>query len=589
MGWTSAFWLFFLLTPSLPGQLRGLATTTDGSRLYFISNLRQRETDQHVFEKVFLLDEQGFTLAAEPAKPGLDDLDLYYLTSVQTTEDGSTFLYGLDRPCYIGSGFRPCAKKVTSATLVAGSSRTEIPGAASLSRNGRWLVRYSAPAAFHPSNRIERETGETVSLLPFSFGGTDNSLNAPLVTGANGEVLIPFGSGLALWTKAGGLRKLAQAAVAAVMDDAATTVVYEPFGASGRRQLAVVDVASGRSWPLGSPHRDNYLPSVSSDGQWVLYLSKIADIPQLFFSRRDGTAWRQLTNGPSGIAEAVLSGDGRLAWAVTGDGAVIRIDTASGTAEQRIAALPALDGARGVNPSIPLLEEGAPGSSYTITGRSLATETATATPPLPEELGGVRLMLNGRALPLYFVSPTRIVFQTPWDASPTPPVSPGKERDSILALRAGDPSLESAVFFSVVPEAPRPEPYSVPVAIHEDFSSLVTADDPARHGEIVHLYATGLGPVEPPVPTGFPGLDTPLSRLALDWTWQWYRSGEPPSQREGIPADVLFAGLAPALVGYYQIDVRIPQGLQSGTWALRVRRAGAGLWTGSALSWFAVR
>ncbi|MFN0168460.1 MAG: hypothetical protein ACKV22_18700 [Bryobacteraceae bacterium] len=587
MGWTSAFWLFFLLTPPLFAQLRGLATTTDGSRLYFISNLRQRETDQHVFEKVFLLDERGPTLAAEPAKPGPDDLDLYYLTWIQTTEDGSNFLYGLDRPCSIG-GFRPCVKKGTSATLVAGSSRTEIPGAASLSRNGRWLVRYSAPAAFHPANRIDRETGETVSLLPFSFGGTDNSLSGPLVVGSNGEVLIPFGSGLALWTKAGGLRQLAQAAQAAVMDDAATTVVYEPFGVSGWRQLAVVDVASGRSWTLGSPHRNNYLPSVSSDGQWVLYLSKIPDIPQLFFSRRDGTAWRQLTNGRSGIAEAVLSGDGRLAWAVTGDGAVVRIDTASGAAEQRIAALPALYG-RGVNPSILLLEEGAPGSSYTITGRSLAPRTATATPPLPEELGGVRLMLNGRALPLYFVSPSRIVFQIPWDVSPTPPVSPGKERNSVLALRTGVPSLESAVFFSVVPEAPRPEPYSVPVAIHEDFSSLVTANDPARPGEIVHLYATGLGPVEPPVPTGLPGLDAPLSRLALDWTWQWYRSGEPPSQREGIPADVLFAGLAPALVGYYQIDVRIPQGLQSGIWALRVRRAGAGLWTGSDLSWFAVR
>jgi uncharacterized protein (TIGR03437 family) len=88
--------------------------------------------------------------------------------------------------------------------------------------------------------------------------------------------------------------------------------------------------------------------------------------------------------------------------------------------------------------------------------------------------------------------------------------------------------------------------------VHQDFSALVSSQSPARDGEIVHLYATGLGPVDPPVSSGAAALDR-LAKITTPWAFRW----SVPSPEEA-PADVLFAGLAPGMVGLYQMDVRVP-------------------------------
>ena len=57
---------------------------------------------------------------------------------------------------------------------------------------------------------------------------------------------------------------------------------------------------------------------------------------QAFISRPDGTARKQLTNAPGGITEAVLSGLGNLAYAVTGGGRLLSVDVATGELERRL-------------------------------------------------------------------------------------------------------------------------------------------------------------------------------------------------------------------------------------------------------------
>jgi glucose/arabinose dehydrogenase len=78
--------------------------------------------------------------------------------------------------------------------------------------------------------------------------------------------------------------------------------------------------------------------------------------------------------------------------------------------------------------------------------------------------------------------------------------------------------------------------------------ALVTAERPAVPGEIVYFYVTGLGPVENVPPTGAAAPRAPLSPLR----------GPVTLTLGGRPADILFAGLAPGLVGVYQINVRVP-------------------------------
>jgi uncharacterized protein (TIGR03437 family) len=92
---------------------------------------------------------------------------------------------------------------------------------------------------------------------------------------------------------------------------------------------------------------------------------------------------------------------------------------------------------------------------------------------------------------------------------------------------------------------------------HDDFHGLVTPNDPARPGEVLHLYLTGLGAVDPPGATGDAAPVAPLStvtdRVSVYWAGSVLPAPPPP-----LGPEVLFAGLAPGMVGIYQVDIRLP-------------------------------
>ena len=86
--------------------------------------------------------------------------------------------------------------------------------------------------------------------------------------------------------------------------------------------------------------------------------------------------------------------------------------------------------------------------------------------------------------------------------------------------------------------------------LHQDGVSLVTAQSPAQPGEIIVLFATGLGAVTPPLTTGEPSTGNATvstSTVTID----------------GLPAEVQFSGTAPGFVGLNQINVRIPLNTRS--------------------------
>jgi uncharacterized protein (TIGR03437 family) len=84
--------------------------------------------------------------------------------------------------------------------------------------------------------------------------------------------------------------------------------------------------------------------------------------------------------------------------------------------------------------------------------------------------------------------------------------------------------------------------------------SLVTPSHPAAKGEIVLVYATGLGAVTPSVEDGAPAPNSPVST-----------TNTIPTVAIGAqPAEVRFSGLTPGTVGLYQLNVRVPQNSPSG-------------------------
>ena len=177
------------------------------------------------------------------------------------------------------------------------------------------------------------------------------------------------------------------------------------------------------------------------------------------------------------------------------------------------------------------------------------------------------LLLDGRSVPLASVEPERVVLQVPWETAP------GKYK--IEVRTEADPHFERepiefevrdriyAQFEFLGNEFERSiagERYAL--AAHSDFSAVVSRANPARAGGIIHLFMTGLGPVEPAAVTGEAAPSNPAARIrALITCWFVRPAGY------GIPppaVEPLFAGLAPGYAGYYQVSLRLPEDLPLG-------------------------
>ena len=72
---------------------------------------------------------------------------------------------------------------------------------------------------------------------------------------------------------------------------------------------------------------------------------------------------------------------------------------------------------------------------------------------------------------------------------------------------------------------------------------------------MIHLYGIGFGPVEPAQTTGKPAPASPPAQATSQFTC--YVTSPDRQQRYEVP--ILFAGLAPGVLGYYQISVQMPQ------------------------------
>mgnify|MGYP001590268716 FL=1 len=76
---------------------------------------------------------------------------------------------------------------------------------------------------------------------------------------------------------------------------------------------------------------------------------------------------------------------------------------------------------------------------------------------------------------------------------------------------------------------------------------LVTAADPVSRGDVVAIYATGLGAVSPAAASGAPAPSEALCRT----------TDTPVVNIGGVEAEVLFSGLAPGFIGLYQVNARL--------------------------------
>jgi uncharacterized protein (TIGR03437 family) len=91
-------------------------------------------------------------------------------------------------------------------------------------------------------------------------------------------------------------------------------------------------------------------------------------------------------------------------------------------------------------------------------------------------------------------------------------------------------------------------------AIQDTSYRLVDSSNPAAAGSLVSIYCTGLGAVTDQPPTGAPAPVTPLAETTT----------KPTVVIGGAPASVQFSGLAPGLVGAYQVNAVVPSSSATG-------------------------
>ena len=202
----------------------------------------------------------------------------------------------------------------------------------------------------------------------------------------------------------------------------------------------------------------------------------------------------------------------------------------------------------GVSPS--------PGSLVSVYGINFTADTLANVPsfPLPETLAGASVVINGSKSPLLSVSPWQINAQVPRE-------TPAGRVDFRVEFIEGTmtPSQSTAV----VAAAPAlfVNQMNQTAAYHAGSTVIADNDHPARPGEVLEMYGTGLGDTDPPVASGQPAPANPVAKA----------KATPVVLIGNVNAQVLFAGLTPGLAGVYQLNVVVPSGLQPGRYAVTLK------------------
>jgi uncharacterized protein (TIGR03437 family) len=188
----------------------------------------------------------------------------------------------------------------------------------------------------------------------------------------------------------------------------------------------------------------------------------------------------------------------------------------------------------------------APGMIMSLYGSAFSTlsEAATVT-PLPEYMVGLEASICpvncdtatvGYAIPLYYVGPSQVNLQIPYEVS------------GAVDLRFGNPYQNLDYFFTVSPAAPG-------IFTLEDGSQNLAPAQTVSSGGTATVYLTGAGQVTPGVPDGFTpfGSQVPQSIQAVTVTVG------------GIAAPtVLYAAIPSWSVGVLQINFTIPSSVPAG-------------------------
>ncbi len=209
------------------------------------------------------------------------------------------------------------------------------------------------------------------------------------------------------------------------------------------------------------------------------------------------------------------------------------------------------------------------GANFSPTGRARsATEAEVRLLAFPKQMDCVTVLVNGRPAPITYAGSGQINFQAPFDQLNAATVQ-------VVVNRGLANERSSAAFSSTISQL-QPALFTFNgrsvAAIGPDGTtrvaqpSVVPGARPAKPGDVVSIFATGLGVTNPAWDSGdiarnASPLQVPISVEVGGMT---------------VPtADILYQGAAAqAISGLYQVNVRLPMGLGAGDQTLVIRQSG---------------
>ena len=531
-------------------QFSGLSSSADGSSVYFSSPLRLRGTTQSFNSKIFVLDAAGPRLS-QARDPGPQVLhtatEFYNLVEPQVADDGSVLAFTGTRPCYFGSG---CVTAQTAQGTIVDNSGHEILralGYVNISPSGQWAVfsgRNTFGSSLSPTELIDLSTNTQIDVPYHFFGPTLRRV-------ADDGTVAFFNQGTIVLWRSDSQQTITDTSIpfqtpypepALMISNDGQRVIYQNGNALvlyDRTQAAGINLASDVTVSA----------TISDDTRTIAWIS--GPDSQISVASTEGTNIPAIAEG---AAEIVLSGDGSRLFAVTKTGRLLEIELPLGTTAELIPRTPSITTSTNVSPAMSISGGVAAGSITAVTGTGFSDLTLSATPPISSGLGDVRILISGTDVPVEAISPSLVWFQVPWELVP---------QDYTLEFLSGSSPFETGPgTITIESTAPRffgtayGDGSLIVTAVHGDWSGVVGSPNFAYSGELIYLYMTGLGPVTPLVPTGAATPDTPLHNVNGSLRCQF---------EDGLThdANIYFAGLAPGMLGIYQVALQVPYGLRA--------------------------
>ena len=197
----------------------------------------------------------------------------------------------------------------------------------------------------------------------------------------------------------------------------------------------------------------------------------------------------------------------------------------------------------------------APGDIMAVFGSqfSQAASVGASKVPLPTDLGGTEVLVNGQPTPLYYSSYGQVNFQLPFET----PLGLA----TVTVQRNGQAG--NLISLTVDKRAPRMLPIGV-----GSYAIIINSADgsfpmpatpglnshPAKVGDVLVIYVIGGGPTTPVAATGDFAPSSPLANVVPPYQVHFDGGLFDP----GVVVPPQFSGLSPCCVGLYQVNVAVP-------------------------------